>query len=70
MAKFKLKSAKFVKLPEKYHIEHETDKGILISDGEDGEWFPKKGVRVVDGGGIEVADWLLSKSDLLSDIEF
>jgi hypothetical protein len=71
MAKINLKSkeTKFVKLPDNYHVEHQTDKGILIAnDADEGEWFPLAYVKTEDGG-IEVANWLVEKSDLLSDIK-
>ena len=70
MAKIKLKSkdTKYVKLPDTYHVEHQTDKGILIANEQmDGEWFPLSYVKL-SGDDIEVADWLIEKSDLLSDL--
>ena len=71
MAKIKLKSkeTKYVKLPSNFKIEHQTDKGILISNSvtDEGEWFPLSYVRI-DDNSIKIADWLVSKSDLLSDL--
>ena len=71
MAKIKLKSkeTKFIKLPSNFSVEHQTDKGILISNTvtDEGEWFPLAYVKT-DGESIEIADWLVSKSDLLSDL--
>ncbi len=72
MARIKLKGkeTKFVKLPDTYRVEHETEKGILIAnEADEGEWFPKSGVKLHGDGNVEVADWLVGKSDLLSDIE-
>ena len=72
MAKIKLKSkeTKFIKLPSNFKVEHQTDKGILIANtvNDEGEWFPLAYVKVEGDGGIEVAEWLIAKSDLLSDI--
>ena len=71
MAKIKLKSkeTKFVKLPSNFVVEYQTEKGILIANtlNDEGEWFPLAYVKT-DGESIEIADWLVSKSDLLSDI--
>jgi hypothetical protein len=72
MAKIKLKSkeTKYVKLPDTYRVEHQTDKGALIANEQDeGEWFPLSYVKLHGDGSIEVADWLFEKSDLLSDIK-
>ena len=72
MAKIKLKSkdTKYVKLPDIYHVEYQTDKGILVANEQDeGEWFPLAYVKLRGDGSIEVADWLVEKSDLLSDIK-
>jgi hypothetical protein len=71
MAKIKLKDkeTKFIKLPDNYRVEHQTDKGILIAnEADEGEWFPLAYVKTDGDGGIEIADWLVGKSDLLSDI--
>ena len=72
MAKIKLKSkeTKHVKLPSNFKVEHETDRGILIANtvNDEGEWFPRAYVKVEGDGSIEIADWLVSKSDLLSDL--
>lgn len=70
MAKIKLKDkeTKYVKLPDSYHVEHKTDKGILIANElDEGEWFPLAYVKA-DGDRIEVADWLVEKSDLLGSV--
>ena len=71
MAKIKLKSKEtnFIKLPSNFKVEHQTDRGILLSNTltEEGEWFPLSYVKI-SGNEIEVADWLVSKSDLLSDL--
>ena len=72
MAKIKLKSkeTKFVKLPSNFKVEHETDRGILIANtvNDEGEWFPLAYVKTDGDGSIEVADWLVEKSDLLSEL--
>ena len=68
--KLKIKEIKFTKLPSNFAVEHETDRGILISNTatDEGEWFPLAYVKTDGDGGIEIADWLVGKSDLLSDI--
>ena len=72
MSKFNVKDKEqkqeWVELDNKFVVEHETEKGILIknTDNDYADWFPKAYVDV-SGKKIKVADWLHSKSDLFDD---
>lgn len=66
--KDKKKETEYVELPEKFVIEHETEKAYLIKDAVtlNVNWFSKSQVRV-EGDKITMSEWLYKKDELFNN---
>lgn len=66
----KKKEIEYVELPKNFVVEHETEKGILIKDGDtaNANWFGKCQVKL-EGDKIKIPRWLYEKEELFNRVQ-